>query len=58
MTISDVRRLTEDDAQKQLNELIGLDDFLDKCKTCGLPSLLLKGSIRTPRNRLEVEEEY
>ena len=57
MTITDVKKITEDEAMKWLNDLIDLDDYLDECKTCKLLSLLNKGSICTRSNRVELQEE-
>ena len=31
MTITDVKKITEDEAMKRLNDLIDLDDSLDEC---------------------------
>ena len=57
MTITDVKKITEDEALKRLNDLIDLDYYLDECKTCKLPSLLNKGSTCTRGNRVELQEE-
>ena len=54
MTITDVKKITEDEAMKRLNDLIDLDDYFDECKTCKLPSLLNKGSTCTRGNRVEL----
>ena len=57
MTITDVKKITEDEAMKRLNDLIDLDDYLDELKTCKLLSLLNKGSTCTCGNREELQEE-
>ena len=41
--------MTKDDANKRLNNLIGLDDYLDGCKMCSLPDLLHKGNYKEVR---------
>ena len=52
MTITDVKKITEDEAMKWQNDLIDLDDYLDECKTCKLSSLLNIGSTCTHGNRI------
>ena len=34
-----------------------LDDYLDKCITCGLPSLLYKGNTFTCDKRVDLQKE-
>ena len=57
MMIKVVKKITEDEAKTQLYELIDLDNYLDECKTCGLPSLLHKGNTCTQSNRADLQEE-
>ena len=55
MTIRDIRKLAEDDAQKRFIELIDLDDYLDECKTCYLLGLLHRGKTCLQENCAEPE---
>ena len=57
MTITKVKKLTEDEAKKQLNALIDLNDYLDNCKTCCFPEILQRGNVCMRGNRAELDEE-
>ena len=57
MTVTDVKKLTEDKAKKRLNELIDLNDYLDEWKTSSLLCFLHKG-ICTRGNHGDSQEEW
>ena len=57
MTMTEVKKLTEDDVKKKLNELIDLDYFMDAYVTCGLLHFLLKGEDCSKSNCVDTEEE-
>ena len=57
MTIIEVKKLTEDEAKKQLTKFIDLDDYLDECKTCGVLGLRHRGNKYIQDNHAELEVE-
>ena len=56
MTITKVKKVTNNKAQKRFDELVDLDNFMDACLTNGLLALLHKGTC-TSENRPEHREE-
>ena len=50
MTITDIKKLTENEAKRRLNGLIDLDYYLGVCKTYGLPHLLHRGDTSKRNN--------
>jgi len=57
VTLIDIKKLFEDEANQRLNELIDLNYYLDGCQTYSLPCLLHKGSC-TRTSPAVVQEEY
>ena len=57
MTITEIKKLTEDEAKKRLNGLVDSDDYLDSSKTCGLPNLSHEGNTCRRSNRAELKKE-
>ena len=54
MSISDVKKISEDELKTRLNELIDVNNYLDGCVTCSLPHLLHKGTTCTRSSQAEV----
>ena len=54
----DIEKLTADKGKKRLNELVGLDDYLDTCETCRLLRLLHRGETCTRSNHVDEKEEF
>ena len=55
MTIIDVKKVSDDDVKKRLNEVIDLGDWSDEWENCGLPQLL-HHSAYTRQTSLETNE--
>ena len=56
-TVKDVKKLSEEEAQKRLNELISLGDYSDEYQNCVLPQPQNKEAY-TQNNHADAQEEY
>ena len=56
ITINNVNKISEDELKSRLNNLIDVNDYLDRCGTCGLLCLLHKGTTCTRSSQAEVLE--
>ena len=56
MTVMDVKKSSEEEAKKRLNEIIDMEDWYDECQNCSLLQLLHKGAC-IQNNCVEVQEE-
>ena len=57
MTMTKVKNLTEDDANKRLNRLIDLVDYMDSCAICVLLPLLHKRETYIRSDHVDLEDE-